>query len=82
MWINKINKEYYLIQFCKNKIVINNIDNNEIYWNLIDEKNKEACYMNGFINDYSYDDYLYTCSMNGFINIWDLHQKVLMGELQ
>ena len=81
IWFNRNKKEYFLIQFCKQKIVINNIDKNEIYWNLIDEENKDACYMNGFINYISNDEYLYTCSMNGFINIWDLHQKILINSI-
>ena len=82
MWFNKISKEYFLIQFCKKKIVINNIDKNEIYWNLIDDENKDACYMNGFIIDnINYDEYLYSCSMNGIINIWDLYQKILINSI-
>ena len=82
IWFNKINKEYFLIQFCKKKIVINNIEKNEIYWNLIDNENKDACYMNGFIIDnINYDEYLYSCSMNGIINIWDLHQKILINSI-
>ena len=81
IWFNVISEDYYLIQFCKKKLVINNINTNEVYWNLIDEKNKDACYMNGFINDNSEYEYLYTCSMNGFINIWDLFQKELINTI-
>ena len=88
IWYGKINKQNYLMQFCKKKIVINNINKNEIYWNLIDEKNKNACYMNGFIftnNNYNNNnelyEYLYTASMNGYINIWELNQKILLNTI-
>ena len=88
IWYNKINNDFHLIQFCKKKIVINNINKNEIYWNLIDEKNKNACYMNGFIyanNNYNNNnelyEYLYTASMNGYINIWELNQKILLNTI-
>ena len=66
----------------KYNYIINNIDKNEIYWNLIDDENKDACYMNGFIiGNNNFDEYLYTCSMNGIINIWDLHQKILINSI-
>ena len=86
IWPNKISKEIHLIQFCKMKIVISNINSNEIYWNLIDEKNKEGPYMNGFIysnkkNENEYYEYLYSVSMNGYINIWELHQKLLINSI-
>ena len=86
IWPNKISKEIHLIQFCKMKIVISNINSNEIYWNLIDEKNKDGPYMNGFIysnkkNENEYYEYLYSVSMNGYINIWELHQKLLINSI-
>ena len=86
IWPNKISKEMHLIQFCKMKIVISNINSNEIYWNLIDEKNKDGPYMNGFIysnkkNENEYYEYLYSVSMNGYINIWELHQKLLINSI-
>ena len=86
IWPNKISKEMHLIQFCKKKIVISNINSNEIYWNLIDEKNKDGPYMNGFIysnkkNENEYYEYLYSVSMNGYINIWELHQKLLINSI-
>ena len=81
IWLNKIYEDYYLIQFCKKKLIINNIKSNEIYWKLIEEDNKNACYMNGFIHDTTNYEYLYTCSMNGFINIWDLYQKTLINTI-
>ena len=86
IWPNKSSKEMHLIQFCKMKIVISNINSNEIYWNLIDEKNKDGPYMNGFIysnkkNENEYYEYLYSVSMNGYINIWELHQKLLINSI-
>ena len=86
IWPNKISKEMHLIQFCKKKIVISNINSNEIYWNLIDEKNKDGPYMNGFIysnkkNENEYYEYLYSVSMNGYINVWELHQKLLINSI-
>ena len=87
IWYNKLCKQNHLIQFCKKKIVINNINKNEIYWNLTDQKNKDARYMNGFIytnNNYKSNEnfeYLYTASMNGYINIWELNQKILLNTI-
>ena len=81
IWFNKNDKEYYLIQFCKQKLVINNIHKNEIYWNLILHRNKDSCYMNGFINEDRTNEYLYACSMNGFITICDLYRKELINSI-
>ena len=67
--------------------MINNINKNEIYWNLTDQKNMDARYMNGFIytnNNYKSNEnfeYLYTASMNGYINIWELNQKILLNTI-
>ena len=76
-WYNEKNKKYYIIEFCKNKIVITNIYNNKLYKNLIAENNKEFFYMNGFI----YNSYLFACSTNGYINIWDIYEKKLINSI-
>jgi len=76
IWYNKVNENYFLIQFCKNKIVIIDINLNEIYCNLINENDTEVCFMNGFI--YLPYEYLFSISVNNFINIWDLYGKELV----
>ena len=76
IWYNKVDENYFLIQFCKNKIVIIDININEIYCNLINENDTEACYINGFI--YLPYEYLFSISVNNFINIWDLYGKELV----
>ena len=81
IWFNQKDKEYYLIQFCKKKIVINTIFRNNIYWKLIVDKNMDSCYMNGFIDENTNNEYLYACSMNGFIYICDLYKKILINSL-
>ena len=76
-WYNEKNKNNYIIEFCKGKIVINNINKNKLYSYLIEENAKDSCYMTGFI----YNSYLFSNSMNGFINIWDLYEKKLINNI-
>lgn len=82
-WYNEKDKNYYLIQFCKKKIVVNNIEKNIIY-TIFGENEDGFSYMNGFIytpevnTDINYKDYLFANSNNGYIYIWDLYEKNLV----
>ena len=82
-WYNEKDKNYYLIQFCKKKIVVNNIEKNIIY-TIFGENEDGFSYMNGFIytpevnTDNNYKDYLFANSNNGYIYIWDLYEKNLV----
>ena len=82
-WYNEKDKNYYLIQFCKKKIVVNNIEKNIIY-TIFGENENGFSYMNGFIytpevnTDINYKDYLFANSNNGYIYIWDLYEKNLV----
>ena len=82
-WYNEKDKNYYLIQFCKKKIVVNNIEKNIIY-TIFGENEDGFSYMNGFIyspevnSDNNYKDYLFANSNNGYIYIWDLYEKNLV----
>jgi len=82
-WHNVKDQNYYLIQFCKKKIVVNNIIQNYVY-TIFGENENGFTYMNGFIytpeenTDNNYKDYLYSNSNNGYIYIWDLYEKNLI----
>ena len=72
-WYNKKNNKYYIIQFTKGEIMINNLLEDELYSELIHEP--EADHYYGFIYNEENNDYLCSSSRNGFINIWDLFNK-------
>ena len=72
-WYNKENNKYYIIQLAKQKILINNLLEDELYSELIHKP--ENYYYSGFIYKINNNDYLCTSSINGYINIWDLSKK-------
>ena len=72
-WYNKRNNKYYIIQLAKEKIIINNLLEDEIYSELIHEP--ENYHNSGFIYKKDDNDYLCSSSFNGYINIWDLYNK-------
>ena len=72
-WYNKNNNEYYIIQLCEKKIIINNLLKDELYFELINEPEDRHC--SGFIYNKDNNDYLCSSSYNGYINIWDLYNK-------
>ena len=76
-WYNGKNNKYYLIEFCRAKILIININSNKLYANLFTENSKNYCYISGFI----YNTYLFSNSTNGFINKWDLYEKKLINSI-
>ena len=82
-WYNVKDKNYYLIEFCKRKIVVNNIEQNIVY-TIFGENESGFTYMNGFIytpemnTDNNYKDYLFSNTNNGYIYIWDLYEKNLV----
>lgn len=82
-WYNVKDKNYYLIEFCKKKIVVNDIEQNKVYATLGENENGFG-FMNGFIYtpevnmNNIYTDYLFTNSSNGYIYIWDLYEKNLV----
>lgn len=85
-WYNVKDKNYYLIEFCKKKVVINNIEENNIY-TIFGQNDSGFTYMNGFIyapeenTDNNYKDYLFANSNNGYIYIWDLYEKNLVTSI-
>ena len=76
-WYNEKDKNNYIIEFCKRKIVINNINKNTLYANLISECVKDSCYITGFL----FKSFLVSNSLNGYINIWDLYEKKLIHNI-
>jgi len=72
-WYNKKNNRYYIIQLAKNKIIINNLLEDELYSELIHQP--EDYHESGFIYNIDNNDYLCSSSTNGYINIWDLYNK-------
>lgn len=73
IWYNKLNKDYYIIELCQNKIMVINIFKDEIYSKFI-INNNFICY-NGFISNYKEKDHLFACSTEGCIYIIDLANK-------
>ena len=73
-WYNKKNNKYYIIQFS-NKIIINNLIEDELYSELKQEP--ESCHCSGFIYEKENNDYLCSSSYIGYINIWDLYNKTI-----
>ena len=72
-WYNKKDYKYYIIQFSYLKIIINNIIEDELYFELKQEP--ESNHYSGFIYEKENNDYLCSSSSNGYINIWDLCNK-------
>jgi len=72
-WYNKKNNRYYIIQFSYLKILINDLIDNDIYYELVQEP--ETDHFSGFIYTKNNTDYLCSSSENGYINIWDLYSK-------
>jgi len=72
-WNNKKNNKYYIIQLSYEKIIINNLLEDELYSELINQS--ESYHFSGFIYNVDNNDYLCSSSRNGYINIWDLYNK-------
>ena len=72
-WYNKNNNQYYIIQFSKNKILINNLISDELYSELINIP--EGYHYSGVLYYKDNKDYLCSSSTNGYLNIWDLYEK-------
>ena len=70
---NKNNNQYYIIQFSKNKILINNLISDELYSELINIP--EGYHYSGVLYYKDNKDYLCSSSTNGYLNIWDLYEK-------
>ena len=73
-WHNKNNDNYYIVQNCNSRILINNLFEEKIY----SEFNHQpgSYFYKGFIYNQNEKDYLCCCSTNGYINIWDLYNKI------
>ena len=74
-WYNKNNNKYYIIQFSNLKIIITDLQEDELYSEL--KKVPENAHYSGFIYKKQNKDYLCSPSFNGCINIWDLYEKQL-----
>ena len=72
-WYNKINDKYYIIQLAKNKIRIDNLLEDELYYEL--KENNDIQSTSGYIFSNENVDYLCYSSNNGYIGIWDLFKK-------
>ena len=73
-WYNKNNDNYYIIQNCNSKILINNLFEEKIYKEFNHQPG--TYFYKGFIYNKDNKDYLCCCSTNGYINIWDLYNKI------
>ena len=76
-WYNKKNNKYYIIQFAYQKIIINNLLEDELYSKLKQEP--EDSHFSGFIYSKNNNDYLCSSSSNIYIHIWDLYNKSLFN---
>jgi len=72
-WYNKKNNKYYIIQLAREKIIINDLLEDELYSELIHQPEGDHC--SGFIYNIDNNDYLCFSTTNGYINIWDLYNK-------
>ena len=77
-WFNKKNKKYYVIQFCKNKILINDLFEDNVYSKLINKQEPESSHFSGFLFYKDDNNYLVSSSSNGYIHIWDLYEKEII----
>ena len=75
-WYNRKNNRYYIVQFSFLKIIINDLFDNEIYYELVQEP--ETDHFSGFIFTRDNYDYLCSSSENGYIHIWDLYSKKIL----
>ena len=75
-WYNKKNDKYYVIQFGSNKILINNLLEDELYFEFRNELEDKK--FSGFIYSKDNNDYLCSSSSKGFIHIWDLYNKNIL----
>ena len=74
-WYNKTNNKYYLIEIAFNNIIINNLLDNELYYQ--SRQGPEIFQNSGFIFNKENNEYLCCSSTNGYINIWNLYNKNL-----
>ena len=72
-WYNKKSNKYYIIQFSIEKIIINNLLEDELYSEL--KTFPKIKYFHGFIYNENSNDYLCTSTSVEFILIWDLFNK-------
>ena len=72
-WYNKKNEEYYIIQISYGRILINNLNNDDVYAELKQEP--EDINYDGFIFNKNDIDYLCCSLNNGYIHIWNLYDK-------
>jgi len=73
-WYNEKDSQNYIIQLNGEKIIINNLLNDDKYF----ESEDKAEYNNGFIYNSNNLDYLCACKSDGFIQIWDLNNKKMI----
>ena len=84
-WYNKKNNKYYVIQFGKECIIINNIIEDELYVTLYAtlEDEYEGHHDYGFIfTGKDNIDYLYSTYREKNIIIWDLYNKIISKKIE
>ena len=72
-WHNKKEDKYYIIQLANKKIIVNDLLEEDIFFEL--NKDPEHNHYSGFVYNEGENDYLCTSAQNGYINIWDLYEK-------
>ena len=72
-WYNKINNKNYVIQFCGDNVIINDLFSDEIYSDINSNDNEHRL---GFILEKDNAEYLYYTSNFGNIVIYDLYKKI------
>ena len=77
-WLNKMNNKEYIIELCKEKVLIYNIFDEDTYYEFENGIN----YMSGFIcNKYDEIDYLFTNTIEKYIFIYNLNEKILVNTI-
>ena len=78
-WYNKINNKNYVIQFCGDNVIINDLFSDEIYSDISVNDNEHRF---GLILEKDNTEYLYYTSNFGNIVIYDLYKKSIIKNVK
>ena len=80
-WYNKKDNNYYIIQLAKERILINNLLENILFFIHKNNSNYFTYYVSGFIFNKDNKDFLCCSISDGYIEIFDLSIKVLINRI-
>lgn len=77
-WKNDTN---YIIELCKGKVCITNIDDNSKYAELKTDKDANEEFYSGFTYYKNSEHFLVHSANSGFVRIWNLNSKLLVKDI-